>query len=214
MPPQEVGSKCAGCVIQGLDLRQIGELQTDQAEEGDFRLADRRSKTQCPARGESDRLNLESPPDDMIRHADSSASPSPPASGRGAPECRLRPILLTEFNWTYGPSDPPHLIVGNEYLALARALKVPFVSVILDREAEENCRRLVGRAGEPGVVGTTKLLDPEILKGMREKLTLCEFGGDADLEMRIDVTAKEPAEAARDIMEAIRTKFATMVDQD
>ena len=64
------------------------------------------------------------------------------------------------------------------------------------------------------MVGTTKLLDPEILKGMREKLTLYEFGGDADLEMRIDVTAKEPAEAARDIMAAIRTKFATAVKQD
>ena len=116
----------------------------------------------------------------------------------------FRPIIFTEFNWTYGPSDPPHLIVGNEYLALARHLGVPFISTILDCDEDENRRRIVRRKDDVSVRGTTKLTDADLLKGMRDRLIIYEFGADADGEVRVDVTRGTADDAADIIWESVQ----------
>ena len=104
----------------------------------------------------------------------------------------FRPIIFTEFNWTYGPSDPPHLIV------------VPFISTILDCDEDENRRRIVRRKDDVSVRGTTKLTDADLLKGMRDRLIIYEFGADADREVRVDVTRGTADVAAGIIWESVQ----------
>lgn len=76
------------------------------------------------------------------------------------------------------------------------------MSIVLHCELEENLRRLngTGRGGQQN----TKLMDPKILRDIRETEDLYHFG-DA-MEKDIDVTNFSPLDAARQILNLIVTE--------
>ena len=121
-----------------------------------------------------------------------------------APECKpFRPIIFTEATGT-GPYSQSW---AQEYLELARALHVPFISIRLVCEAKENIARLTGRAD--AAAGTTKLLDHEIARFWMANEVTYEFGEAADEEITLDVTRVSPQEAARVLVDKIAKHLPT-----
>ncbi|KAM0527121.1 hypothetical protein D7B24_000052 [Verticillium nonalfalfae] len=84
---------------------------------------------------------------------------------------------------------------AQDYKDAAARRNVPFVSVILHCDAQENERRILGE-GRGGRTNT-KLVDVEILRQIRREEGLHRFGGDCELEL--DITNLEPAVAAETI---------------
>lgn len=76
------------------------------------------------------------------------------------------------------------------------------MSIVLHCELEENLRRLngTGRGGQQN----TKLMDPQILRDIRETEDLYHFGG--ALEKDVDVTKASPLDSARQILDFIVTE--------
>lgn len=116
-----------------------------------------------------------------------------------------RYIIFTEQQ----SSDPDGSAVMLEYLAAGRRLKARLISVILQCSAEENTRRLVGRA-QHAHPDSTKLLDPEILLRIRQDEDISHFGSDADLEIELDVTHRSAVEVAGEIASTVMRKSVNL----
>lgn len=92
---------------------------------------------------------------------------------------------------------------AQDYQQVATLRGSPFISIILYYcELEENLKRLseTRRGGEQNI----NLLDPKILRGIRETEDLYHFAD--NLEKDIDVTNILPLEAARQILDFTDTK--------
>ncbi|KAG7051901.1 Ribose 5-phosphate isomerase A [Colletotrichum scovillei] len=85
---------------------------------------------------------------------------------------------------------------AQDYKAAAEKRGVPFISVVLHCDVDENVRRLGGRrsTGVDEAAGNTKLTDGEILRKIREDETIFQFGDEN--EMCLDVTNLKPDQSA------------------
>ncbi|KAK1535276.1 hypothetical protein CPAR01_08818 [Colletotrichum paranaense] len=93
-------------------------------------------------------------------------------------------------------SGPLGSEAAQNYKAAAEKRGVPFISVVLHCDVDENVRRLGGRrcAKDGERASNTKLTDDEILRKIREKETIFQFGDEN--EMCLDVTSLEPDHSA------------------
>ena len=89
-----------------------------------------------------------------------------------------------------------------EYLETSRSLGAELISIVLTCTEEENERRLLSRVGSPDQ--TTKLIDVDILRMIRATEGLFEFGADALLEIKVDVSGMTPAAVAESLAPRVR----------
>ncbi|KAH8883527.1 hypothetical protein GQ53DRAFT_429979 [Thozetella sp. PMI_491] len=88
---------------------------------------------------------------------------------------------------------------AGDYKTASHQRGVPFISVVLICDVEENAQRMAGRVR--GVETSTKLADLDVLRTIRKEMQLYTFG-EPD-ELQLDVTQLTAAEAARHILEHI-----------
>ncbi|KAL7953302.1 hypothetical protein V8C34DRAFT_318285 [Trichoderma compactum] len=86
---------------------------------------------------------------------------------------------------------------AEDYRDAANKRGVPFTSIILRCQLEENVIRVLGEGRGAGF--NTKLTDPEALKRIRQEEDIYTFGGPYELE--IDITNITPIGAAQQIYE-------------
>ena len=91
--------------------------------------------------------------------------------------------------------------VAQDYYNAAKTRGCPFYSIRLLCSEQENLRRAVNEERKIG--GTTKLMDIDIIKRMRNEEDIYSFGG--DYELSLDVTSLSAEEAAREILEFVKT---------
>ena len=101
------------------------------------------------------------------------------------------------FTDSRGSTEAGRMAV-KDYQDAAIKRGVPFISVILTCELEENVRRIVG---PERCVGSTKLVDSEILQDIRQQERIFRFE-DAE-ELELDTTSLSPREAAYSIREHV-----------
>lgn len=114
------------------------------------------------------------------------------------PSSEARYVIFTESQSTDAGS-----IVMHEYLSSSRRISARLVSVILDCDVEINEDRVRIRALNTKSAGTAKLSDVDVLRWMRDTATGFRFGGEADLEILLDVSVITAAEAAKEIKRRI-----------
>jgi deoxyadenosine/deoxycytidine kinase len=95
---------------------------------------------------------------------------------------------------TYSNED--RTVAAWDYEAAARHCGLPFISVILTCDMEENVKRLTHPSRW---FKTTKLMDPDVLRTMRENEEIYRFGH--ALEVVLNVTNMRPAVAAQKILQ-------------
>ena len=89
--------------------------------------------------------------------------------------------------------------VATEYLNAARRAGRPFLPVIMTCRIEENMQRV--RSVERQSAGGGKLLDPDVLEGMRRRSKLLSFG-----EPEMDVTELSSQQAAIVLRDYVSSK--------
>ncbi|KAL9078331.1 MAG: hypothetical protein Q9157_002762 [Trypethelium eluteriae] len=89
--------------------------------------------------------------------------------------------------------------VAREYEAAAQRSGRPFLPIYLECEVDENVRRVA--SAQRTNSGTTKLLDSEVLKGIRVRCHLYRF--DEIKGISLDVSSIAPQEAAEALLEQI-----------
>ena len=89
-----------------------------------------------------------------------------------------------------------------EYLAASRRLGLRLISIILSCSDGENERRLLSRAESSAQ--TTKLSDVQILRTIRAGEDVFEYGEDAWMEIKVDVTGITPGEVAESLAPRVR----------
>ncbi|EXF77748.1 hypothetical protein CFIO01_03069 [Colletotrichum fioriniae PJ7] len=94
---------------------------------------------------------------------------------------------------------------AQDYKAAAERRGVPFISVVLHCDVDENVRRLGGRrrAGLDEAASNTKLTDGKILRKIREEESIFQFTDEN--EMCLDVTSLEPDHSALLILQHVST---------
>ncbi|KAL6696351.1 hypothetical protein J3F84DRAFT_408184 [Trichoderma pleuroticola] len=105
-----------------------------------------------------------------------------------------------QFTWIFTDSRSSSLIGSmgaQDYKDAASIRGVPFISVILRCQLEENVTRIL--VEERGAGFNTKLTDPEVLKKIRQEEDIYTFGGPYELEL--DITNITPTGAAQKIYE-------------
>ncbi|KAK1674552.1 hypothetical protein BDP55DRAFT_729575 [Colletotrichum godetiae] len=100
-------------------------------------------------------------------------------------------------------SSPLGSGAARDHKAAAERRGVPFISVVLRCELNENVKRLAGRryVGGDGATSNTKLTDGKILRKVRDMETIFEFGDEN--EMCLDVTTLGSEDAARLILQHV-----------
>jgi hypothetical protein len=88
---------------------------------------------------------------------------------------------------------------ARDYEEAAAKRGVPFISVILDCNLEENLKKL---GNKDRGRSTTKLIDMGIVRAIREAEQIYRFGRVREREM--DITCKGRGEAALEILEHVR----------
>ena len=104
-----------------------------------------------------------------------------------------------DVTWIFTDSasdDPTGGASALDYQDAAARRGVPFLSVVLWCDLNENLRRVVQEGRGGGL--NTKLTDPEIAQTIRLEEELYRFGGPSELEL--DTTSTGPIEAARQIL--------------
>lgn len=105
-----------------------------------------------------------------------------------------------QFTWIFTDSRSSSLIGSTgaeDYRDAANRRGVPFISIILRCQLEENVARVLGEGRGAGF--NTKLTDPEALKRIRQEEDIYTFGGPYELEL--DITNITPTGAAQKIYE-------------
>lgn len=108
--------------------------------------------------------------------------------------------IFTECQTT----EPAESEIMKGYLRCAKDIGAQLVSVILTCSVETNETRLVNRG--PTLPGTSaKLVDPELLRWIRENRTIYTFGDQEGVtrEVELDIDGSSVREAANSIAESI-----------
>lgn len=113
-----------------------------------------------------------------------------------------------QFTWIFTDSRSSSLIGSTgaeDYRDAANKRGVPFISIILRCQLEENVTRVLGEGRGAGF--NTKLTDPEALKKIRQEEDIHTFGGPYELEL--DITNIKPTIAAQKIYEHLAKVLRT-----
>lgn len=94
----------------------------------------------------------------------------------------------------------------HEYLVTCQRLGpgADLISVVVSCSADENARRLSGRAEEQHP-GSTKLVDADILHAIRQSEEIHRFGDQLGLEIELDTDGMSAVQSAKLLAERIAT---------
>ncbi|KAK1637320.1 hypothetical protein BDP81DRAFT_393992 [Colletotrichum phormii] len=107
-------------------------------------------------------------------------------------------------------SSPLSSGAARDHNAAAERRGVPFISVVLRCDLDENVKRLAGRrcVGGDEAVSNTKLTDGEILRKVRDMETIFECGDEN--EMYLGVTTLGSGDAALLILQHVNAVYCRM----